>query len=61
MAQKESPSLSSLVAHIVVAWSVIVVAWWFLYPHPRANNDLAVFAVCAVSSSIAAVLASRRK
>jgi hypothetical protein len=59
--QQPPPSIGRLAASLAIAFVVIAVAWWFLYPHPRHNNDLAILAVSLVGGFAAAVLNSRKK
>jgi hypothetical protein len=61
MTQREPPSFGSLIAHIAIAWLVIVGAWWVLYPHPRTNHDLKGFVIGLVPGLIVVVLAYRKK
>jgi hypothetical protein len=57
----EPSSLGRLLAHVAIAWVVFIVGWWFIWPHPKHNNDVAVFVVCAAGSTIAALLIYRKK
>ena len=63
MAPRGHPSVGRLAVTVAGAFVVVAVAWWFLYPHPRHNNDLAVLVVCFGGGFAAAVasLKSRKK